>query len=140
MFITEQINSTHPIVDLVRIITVFIPAAIIAGSVAMVIFAYYKAYRIDKFKGARAGLLPHHVWTIAISYMLLIIDEILVVFERKGSDISIHTFLLAPAFILGVIAMYLVLRFERLRYSVTKSVNSDIDSDEAVMNNNIADA
>lgn len=122
-----DVESTNVTADLLRVFTVFVPAAIIMGYVVLVIIAYFKAYRVERYKRARTGLLPHHVWLIGISYLLLIIDEILVVFERKSEEFTIHSWLLIPAFITGVLALNRVLKYERLRYKSTRQINADID-------------
>lgn len=137
-----MIQSEQPLADLIRIILVFIPGSLILGVVALVLIAYFKAYRSDKFKNARSGLLPKHVFLISISYSLLIIDEMLVVFERTGQGVSYHTILLVPACIAGVWAMWLVLTYERRRYSLNKTINADmgdLDDPSLIVKNQLPD-
>lgn len=122
-----MIKSDNVFADLVRIVLEYVPASLILGVVALVIIAYFKAYRSDRFQNVRSGLLPKHVVLIAISYTLLIIDQMLNIHERAGGEFSYHQLFLVPAFITGLWAMAIVLKYERKRYSFNATLAADMD-------------
>lgn len=121
------VESPTPVLDLVRVLTVFVPGALVLALTIFVVIAYYRAYRLDKFKKARTGLLPHHVWMIGVSYLLFAADGVWATAQRVREEFSPHLLLLAPAFLFGVAALYMVLQFERLRYRAEAPAMKEID-------------
>lgn len=121
-------ENASQLAEIVRIFLIFIPATLIILYALIVIVSYFQAYRVDRYKKARTGLLPTHVWLIGSSYILLLIYAMLTMHERSNDHLTYHVFLLVPAFIAGIGAMTAILKYEQLRYRATLDLNIDIDT------------
>lgn len=106
----------HVLADLLRVFFGFAPAALLVGLTIAVIVSYFKAWRIARYREARAGLLPKHVWLIGTSYLIILADSIFSLIERLHKPLTPHTFIVLPGYVLGCMALHTILKFERLRY------------------------
>jgi len=87
-------------------------AAGLMGFTFIVAMRYWASYHISVTRGrVRRGLLPLHVWTIALSYDLLLLA---VVIQMAVRTRWWHVVLFLPALFLGIIAMAVISRLGKL--------------------------
>lgn len=107
--------------DLLRVLLIFMPGAVLMGLTLAVVFSYYRAYRVDvkirRLSGRPVvGLLTGHVSLIGTSYLLLVAVGIIDTLARLNEPLELHAPFRGLAFYLGCIALYKILRFEHKRY------------------------
>ena len=109
------------LVDFVRVFGIFLPASVIIGITCVVVVVYAKCYIADKFKAARQGVVPSSIAMIGASYIILLVDEITVVFGRKHTGWNYHLAVLVPAMIMGLISAITIFRYENKQYRLSKT-------------------
>jgi len=129
MILSIEPASPDPLADLFRVFFVMTPAFLIVGMTVFIMINYCKSWRLNKKKGmTRRGLLPLYAWTIALSYLLLLLDAVITVFENKAGEITIHTFVRGFAALLGAFALGTLLKYGRLRSLEDKRADKEIKS------------
>jgi hypothetical protein len=86
-------------------VTVYILGGFVLGSTLLVAAQYFARWRSAP-SGRR--LLPLHVWTLAVSYDLLLLSQL-----SRFEPFDWRTFLYVPALLLGDAAMIAMLRHQR---------------------------
>lgn len=96
-------------------------SAFLMGFVLVIAWRYMRVYARAPRDWRR--LLPAHVWTIALSYDLLLLYATVEVYLRAAdpdATLSWRAPILIVAYVLGVIAMAIIGRLHRLRPDPTK--------------------
>lgn len=104
-------------------------SGLLMGITLVVAIMFFRAWR-QTVNTPRSGLLPFHVWTIALSYDLLLASATVEVLIRVNADAhpSWRLFVLTPAYVLGITAMYAVLRLQRARKLATQNPSPELDA------------
>lgn len=119
-------SDASMLMDLGRMVVLF-SAAVLAGLTLWVIKSYYAAYR--RAPSGRHGILPHHVWLIGISYIILAAEAAWQNVERLGHSGTGYIVVNLVAFVCGCYALWLILTFERTVVKV-RSTTFQVDSME----------
>jgi hypothetical protein len=111
----------HQLDDLQRVLLVFLPGTVLFMITAAVGWSYAQAFfvdrRIAKATGRKSvGLLPAHVAGIAMSYMGVIAILLYDTYVRLDTGVTWRTYARSVFMWLGVVSLWLILRFERKRY------------------------
>lgn len=100
-------------------------ASVLIGIVARVIQQYYIASRRALKIGDFRGLLPMHVWLIGTSYSLLIIGSMIYHVINIGTTPDAYLAVNSAAYTLGLVALWLILRFQNRRVKHGRIVDSE---------------
>jgi hypothetical protein len=108
--VPDWINTEYLVADLFRVFALSITGWNIAATF-LVISRYYAAYQRVKRatpKGERPlwpGLLPHHVYVIATSYLLLTLATVVEVAERVREEPTWWLWVCGAAYLLGSLGL-----------------------------------
>lgn len=100
-------------------------ASVLIGVVARVIQQYYIASRRALRVGDFRGLLPMHVWLIGSSYTLLLVGTMMYHIIHLGTTPDAYLAVNAAAYSLGLVALWIILRFQNRRVRHGKLVDSE---------------
>lgn len=98
-------------------------ASVLIGVVARVIQQYYIASRLALKTGDFRGLLPMHVWLIGTSYVLLLVGSMMYHVIHIGTTPDAYLAVNAAAYSLGLVALWIILRFQNRRVRAGKLVD-----------------
>lgn len=98
--------------DLLRWATISM-AATIVGVTLKVLQLHYIASSKAFRKGDVRGILPMHVWLISSSYIILILATVSQNIARIGDRPTVHLAINSISYTLGLIALWLILRYQR---------------------------
>lgn len=109
--------------DTVRFVLVVL-ASVLIGIVARVIQQYYRASRRAFKVGDFRGLLPLHVWLVGSSYSLLVLGSMMYHVIHLGERPDVYLAVNAAAYSLGLVALWIILRFQNRRVRAGRLVDS----------------
>lgn len=110
--------------DTIRFILIVL-ASVLIGTVARIIQQYYKASRRAFRTGDFRGLLPMHVWLIGSSYVLLLVGSMMYHIIHLGQRPDAYLAVNAAAYSLGLVALWVILRFQNRRVKAGRLVDSE---------------
>lgn len=93
-------------------------AAIIVGVTAKVLQLHYIASTRAFRKGDVRGILPAHVWMISSSYIILVLSTVYQNISNIGGRPNIYLASNAAAYTLGIVALWLILRYQKRKTGI----------------------
>jgi len=114
MLAAAEVATRHPFADGSRVLVLLLGAALL-GTTLLVVLRYGRSYvRSTEAGHVWRGLLPLHVVTIGLSYLMLAGYAMLAVLERARGPLSWRAPFVAVALLVGVFALRTMLRHQRL--------------------------
>lgn len=101
---------------LLTAVTVFLAG----GIVTMACLTIWRYVRLWRATPGSKGLLPLHVWTVASSYLLLVVLMLLGAISGQTELADWRAWVRIPALGFGFVAMFILFNFQRKTYRLTK--------------------
>ena len=100
-----------------QVLTLFLGGGILL-LVCLVVWRYWVDWQATP---GRAGLLPLHVWMMAVSYALLTVTVMTAAFLNV---VTWRAFIYVPALFLGLAGLFIMVHFQRRTYAHQRRSNA----------------